>query len=65
MQNCARVAVLGIIFVVDIEQKQAIWYLKRKSPIIISNFLVYLTVVKIHFYVIMLIFGGKKMPPFV
>ncbi len=25
MQNCAMVAVFGIIFVVEIEQKQAIW----------------------------------------
>ncbi len=31
MQNCAMVAVFGIIFVVEIEQKQAIWCLKRKS----------------------------------
>ncbi len=30
-QNCAMVAVFGIIFVVEIEQKQAIWCLKRKS----------------------------------
>ncbi len=29
MQNCAMVAVFGIIFVVEIEQKQAIWCLKR------------------------------------
>ncbi len=29
--NCAMVAVFGIIFVVEIEQKQAIWCLKRKS----------------------------------
>ncbi len=28
-QNCAMVAVFGIIFVVEIEQKQAIWCLKR------------------------------------
>ncbi len=26
-QNCARVAVFGIIFVVEIDQKQAIWCL--------------------------------------
>ncbi len=31
MQNSA-VAVFGIIFVVEIEQKQAIWCLKRKYP---------------------------------
>ncbi len=31
MQNCAMVAVFGIIFVVEIEQKQEIWCLKRKS----------------------------------
>ncbi len=56
MQNCARVAVFGIIFAVEIEQKQAIWCLKRKSLLIILNVLVYLTFIKINIFVIMLIF---------
>ncbi len=60
MQNCARVAVFGIIFAVEIEQKQAIWCLKRKSLLIILNVLVYLTFVKINIFVIMLIFLEKK-----
>ncbi len=30
-QRLCMVAVYGIIFVVEIEQKQAIWCLKRKS----------------------------------
>ncbi len=39
-QNCARVDVFGIIFVVKIEQKQVIWCLKRKSlncPLVFLN----------------------------
>ncbi len=31
MQNCVKVAVFGIIFVVEINQKQAIWWLTQVS----------------------------------
>ncbi len=57
-QSQRRKTVFGIIFVVEIEQKQAIWCLKRKS----LNWLVFWTVVKekLQAYVIMVIFGEKR-----
>ncbi len=54
-------AVFGIIFVGEIEQKQAIWYLKRKSLNI--NFLFIELLYKINItFVIMLTFGEKNGP---
>ncbi len=56
-QNSA-VALFGIIFVVEIEQKQEIWCLKRKS-LNINLFIELWYTINITF-VIMLIFGGKN-----
>ncbi len=58
MQNSA-VALFGIIFVVEIEQKQEIWCLKHKSININFLFIELLYTINITF-VIMLIFGGKN-----
>ncbi len=58
MLNSA-VALFGIIFVVEIEQKQEIWYLKCKS-ININLFLIELLYTINITFVIMLIFGGKN-----
>ncbi len=51
-------AVFGIIFVVEIEEKQEIWCLKRKSLNINLLFIELLHKIKITF-VIMLTFGEK------
>ncbi len=52
-------AVFGIIFVVEIEQSQEIWCLKRKSLNIKFLFIELLHKIKITF-VIMLTFGEKN-----
>ncbi len=54
----SAVAVFGIIFVGEIEQKQAIWCLKRKSLNINLLFIELLHKINITF-VIMLTFGEK------
>ncbi len=51
--------VFGIIFVGEIEQKQEIWCLKRKSLNINLLFIELLHKIKITFVVIMLTFGEK------
>ncbi len=58
----SAVALFGIIFVVEIEQKQEIWCLKRlKRKSININFLFIELLYTINItFVIMLIFGGKN-----